>query len=154
MTVKKLPANAAHGLGKEINLAARAMRALLDSRLLHAETNFATWSVLFSLDVEGPVIQRELAQRLEVEGPTLVRRLDQLEKEGLVLRSDSPSDRRATRVALTDAGRALFKRIRSSVADTEREVVRDLAPAEVETTLRVLRHLINRCRQLTKSPNS
>jgi len=142
--------NAAHSLGREINLAARAMRALLDARLMHAQTNFATWSVLFALDLEGPMIQRDLAGRLEVEGPTLVRRLDQLEAEGLVARSDSPGDRRATRVALTDAGRSLFKKIRTSVAETETEVVGGLAAGEVETTLRVLRHLIDRCRQLTK----
>jgi DNA-binding MarR family transcriptional regulator len=99
---------------------------------------------------DAQVIQRELAQRLEVEGPTLVRRLDQLEAAGLVLRSDSPSDRRATRVALTDAGRALFKRVRSSVSNTESEVVRELQPGDVQTTLRVLRHLITKSRQLTK----
>jgi len=147
---KRLAANTAHCLGREINLAGRAMRTLLDSRLSHAKTSFATWSVLFVLDMEGPIIQRELPQRLDVEGPTLVRRLDQLEAEGLVLRSDSPSDRRATRVALTEAGRALFKRVRSSVSDTESEVIRELQPGDVETTLRVLRHLIDKSRQLTK----
>jgi MarR family transcriptional regulator for hemolysin len=147
---KRLASNGAHCLGREINLAGRAMRSLLDSRLSHAQTNFATWSVLFTLDSEGPLIQRELAQKLEVEGPTLVRRLDQLEGEGLVLRSASPSDRRATKVALTEAGRALFKRVRSAVSDTEAEVIRGLPLADVETTLRVMRHLIGKSRLLTK----
>ena len=141
-----------YSLGKEVNLAARAMRAVLDSRLGHAKTNFATWSVLLILDREGPIIQRELAGLLEVEGPTLVRRLDQLEAAGLVVRSSSPDDRRATRVALTPHGKAVFKRVRSSVSETESELVQDLDPADVETTVRVLRHLIDKCRRVLKGP--
>lgn len=147
-----MPPKTANSLGKEVNLAARAMRAVLDSRLMHANTNFATWSVLLVLDREGPVIQRELAGLLEVEGPTLVRRLDRLEAAGLVARSGTPGDRRATRIALTAQGKAMFKRVRSSVGETESELVADLDPADVETTVKVLRHLIDKCRRITKGP--
>lgn len=147
-----MPPKTANSLGKEVNLAARAMRAVLDSRLMHANTNFATWSVLLVLDREGPVIQRELAGLLEVEGPTLVRRLDRLEAAGLVARSGTPGDRRATRIALTAQGKAMFKRVRSSVGETESELVADLDPADVETTVKVLRHLIDKCRRIIKGP--
>jgi len=59
---KRSAVNPAHCLRREANLAARAMRSLLDSRLSHKNTSFATWSVLFVLDAEGPIIQRELAE--------------------------------------------------------------------------------------------
>jgi MarR family transcriptional regulator, transcriptional regulator for hemolysin len=148
---KREPVSSAHSLGRQVNHAARAMRAVLDARLATAGTNFATWTVLFVLDAEGPIIQRELAARLEVEGPTLVRRIDQLESEGLVSRKESPGDRRATLVALTDEGRALFKRVRHAVSEIQAELVSGLAPEDVATTLRVLRYLTEKCRGLTKA---
>ncbi len=147
---KKPPQKTAHSLGREINLAARGMRALLDARLHQSGTSFATWTVLFTLDSEGPVIQRQLAQRLEVEGATLVRRLDLLEAEGLVLRTDSATDRRASQVALTEKGRALFKQIRGAVSETEGKVLSDLDPRDIEITRKVLRSLIDTCRRLVK----
>ena len=151
--MKRKPAAHAPGpsLGREISIAARAMRALLDSRLVLADTSFATWTVLIGLDFKGPVIQRELAEWLEVEGPTLVRRLDQLEAQGLVRRRSRPGDRRATQVELTDAGQALFRRVRSFVADAEAELFRGLAPGDIETTFRTLRQVIERARSLTKA---
>ena len=136
----------AHVLGRELNLAAQAMRSMLDAGLEQANTNFATWRVLQALSAADHVIQRELAQTLEVEGPTLVRRLDQLEAAHLVTRTPSPSDRRATVISLTAQGEALFQRVRSSMTKMESTLLADLAPTDIAATLRVLRHLIEKSR--------
>ena len=53
----------------------------------------------------------ELSRRLMVSGGNVTGLTDQLEKEGLVARSDDPGDRRAYTVKLTPAGRALFARM-------------------------------------------
>jgi MarR family transcriptional regulator for hemolysin len=133
-------------MGRELNVAARAMRSQLDAGLKRAGISFATWRVLQALDLEGAVIQRALADALEIEGPTLVRRLDQLEAKGLVARSPSPTDRRATEVALTDKGRGLFDRVRAAMAEMEVTLLAGLERQDIDTTLRVLRLLIERCR--------
>jgi len=139
----------AHLLGREINLAAQSMRAQLDAGLERAGISFATWRVLQALDAGGSVIQRALASALEIEGPTLVRRLDQLEAEGLVARNPSAIDRRATQVALTEKGRALFRRVRTAMAEMEVTLLAGLDRKDIETTLRVLRHLIEKGRGRT-----
>jgi MarR family transcriptional regulator, transcriptional regulator for hemolysin len=135
-----------HLLGRELNLAAQAMRAMLDAGLEQANTNFATWRVLQALSTADQVIQRELAQTLEIEGPTLVRRLDQLEAAHLVTRTPSATDRRATIISLTPQGEALFQRVRTAMAKMESTLLADLPPSDVATTLRVLRHLIDKSR--------
>ena len=135
-------------LGYQVNVAARATRALLDARLAEQGVTFATWVVLVALSTRGDLIQRDLAGIVDVEGPTIVRRLDQLEAAGLVARSAAPGDRRATRVRLTESGRALYRRLRNSVEEAEVDLLREVDPADVATTQRVLREIIDRARTL------
>jgi DNA-binding MarR family transcriptional regulator len=51
---------------------------------------------------------RQLAVYAVTEQSTLSRALDQLAAEGLIRRAPDPADSRATRVQITDAGRAAF----------------------------------------------
>jgi MarR family transcriptional regulator for hemolysin len=141
-------ASLGRSLGYQVNVAARATRALLDARLAEQGVTFATWVVLVALSTRGDLIQRDLAGIVDVEGPTMVRRLDQLEAAGLVARSAAPGDRRATRVSLTEAGRALYERLRDAVEEAEVELLREVDPADVGTTQRVLRQIIDRARAL------
>ncbi|HEX7814447.1 MarR family winged helix-turn-helix transcriptional regulator [Dyella sp.] len=53
----------------------------------------------------------ELADALVIERYNLTRLVDRLEQEGLVTRARSPQDGRAAYVTITDAGRALRKRM-------------------------------------------
>ncbi|HEV2636275.1 MAG TPA: MarR family transcriptional regulator [Actinocrinis sp.] len=48
----------------------------------------------------------ELAERLHVDTPAVSRKVRQLERAGLVGRSGDQADRRASRLELTDSGRA------------------------------------------------
>jgi DNA-binding MarR family transcriptional regulator len=59
----------------------------------------------------GGLKMNELSRRMMVSGGNITGLTDQLEKEGLVMRSDDPDDRRAYTVKLTPAGRALFARM-------------------------------------------
>jgi MarR family transcriptional regulator for hemolysin len=135
-------------LGYQVNVAARATRALLDSRLAEQGVTFATWVVLIALATRGDLIQRDLAGIVGVEGPTMARRLDQLEARGLVARNPVPGDRRATRVSLTPEGQALYVRLRDAVQVAEVELVSEITPEDVAATHRVLREVIERSRAL------
>ena len=54
---------------------------------------------------------RELSQRLMVTGGNITGITDQLEIDGLVVRSQHPTDRRSFTVKLTAAGRRQFKKM-------------------------------------------
>ncbi|HTC68002.1 MAG TPA: MarR family winged helix-turn-helix transcriptional regulator, partial [Acidothermaceae bacterium] len=77
-------------LGRQINVTARAARALLDAVLTEAGTTFSSWLVLAALNARGPAIQKDLARDLDMIGPSVVERIDQLEAVGHVARSAVP----------------------------------------------------------------
>lgn len=68
-------------------------------------------TVLIVLDRFGPMTQRQLVDQLGVEPPTLSTVVRKLERGGLVTRTTSSSDARATIVELTGEGRALLPEI-------------------------------------------
>ena len=135
-------------ISRQINVAARATRSLLDAVLAGGGTTFASWTVLAALNARGPVIQKDLARSLDMIGPSIVERIDQLEHAGLAARSAVPEDRRASLVSLTDEGRALFARLHDVMQATETALTDDLDPHEVQAARRVLTHIAERARTL------
>jgi len=69
-------------------------------------------ALLYMLYAEGdPLRVTGLAELLGVDAPTVTRKVQQLEREGLVARQADASDRRATRIALTSAGRQVLESV-------------------------------------------
>lgn len=135
-------------LGARLSHAARAARSLLDARLEDAGTTAAAWFVLVRLAEYGPLIQRDLARELRVEAPTLVRQIDRLQADGLVTREPAPSDRRATLVAITDAGRARYLEVRARVLESDADLRAAFTPEQYETLYELLPLLERRAREL------
>src|ERR1700722_10564151 len=135
-------------IGRQLNVAARAARGLLDAVLHEAGTTFSSWIVLAAVHRSGPIIQRDLAQQLDMIGPSVVERIDHLESAGLVVRQPVPGDRRASRVTLTDEGRALLAQLQGVMRDTEAALTAGLSKSDVAATRRVLRHIAERARML------
>jgi DNA-binding MarR family transcriptional regulator len=62
--------------------------------------------LLYKLHASGDSLRiTDLAELLGVDAPTVTRKIQQLEREGLVTRRADLDDRRATRIKLTPAGR-------------------------------------------------
>lgn len=84
---------------------------------------YAWYDVLWGLESgsDGSRRMHELADTLAIERYNLTRLVDRLEKDGLVTRSRSSEDGRAAFVSITDAGRALRKKMwkvyQATVAD-------------------------------------
>lgn len=72
----------------------------------------------------------ELATRSDVTQPTASAAIAALESRGLVARTSDPSDRRATLIELTDAGRATFAAARAQVLAELTIVTSELTPAD------------------------
>ncbi len=58
-----------------------------------------------------PLRVTALADLLGIDAPTVTRKVQQLERDGLVSRHPDPDDGRATRIQLTPAGRRTFERV-------------------------------------------
>jgi len=83
----------------------------------------------------------ELSRRLMVTGGNVTGLTDQLEKEGLVVRTDDPHDRRAYAVKLTAVGRALFDRMATRHAQWIEELLAGLNRTEKASSYRLLAKL-------------
>jgi DNA-binding MarR family transcriptional regulator len=70
-------------------------------------------SLLVAIKYTPGVGVRELAARERVSPPALSNHVDRLERDGLVSRTPSASDRRRVGLALTDEGQRVLRRVRS-----------------------------------------
>jgi DNA-binding MarR family transcriptional regulator len=68
--------------------------------------------LLHKLAVEGDSLRvTDLSEMLGVDTPAVTRKVQQLEREGLVARRSDPEDRRASRLRITPAGRRIVERV-------------------------------------------
>ena len=85
------------------------------------------------------VRQVTVAHASGLESPSLVRLLDQLCAEGLVVRSEDPTDRRAKTLSLTPEGKALAESIEKELTSLRHVVLGHVPMADLEAALRVVR---------------
>jgi DNA-binding MarR family transcriptional regulator len=98
-------------------------------------------SVLALLVREGPQRVTALAAREHVAQPSMSVLAQRLEKRGLVQRTEDPDDRRACRVAITDAGRDLLRQRAEQRTGWLQARLDRLSPGERDAIRTALRHL-------------
>jgi DNA-binding MarR family transcriptional regulator len=64
--------------------------------------------VLHYVEAHAPLRVSELARCMALDSSTVSRHIRNLEENGYLSRTDDPNDRRATRVGLTERGRAVL----------------------------------------------
>jgi DNA-binding MarR family transcriptional regulator len=99
------------------------------------------YGVLALLAQVGPLAQIELVERLGIDRTTMVGLIDSLEGPGLVERRVDPSDRRAYRVQLTDAGRDALGGAAAAIAAAEAELFSPLGAKDWRRLHGLLRRL-------------
>lgn len=97
--------------------------------------------ILPLLEGDGVCGVRELADAAGIASPTASRTLDGLERDGLITRRPSPTDRRSVLVELTDSGRAQAEDARRVARAARLELYDRLGPGEQEEAERMLRRL-------------
>ncbi len=71
------------------------------------EITIEQWSILYHLWKEDCLSQQELCNRTFRDKPSITRLIDNLEKQKLVIRTSSKTDRRINLVCLTDNAKSL-----------------------------------------------
>lgn len=121
----------------------RRWRKMLDERLKDLGVTQARWSTMVYLEKGGEgLTQRELASLMAIENPTLVRLLDSLEQQGLIERRPCPSDRRARRLHLTNAGRAFMDDLSERAEVLREEMLEGISDKEIECTVKVFHKIL------------
>jgi DNA-binding MarR family transcriptional regulator len=102
-------------------------------------TTLPRFDLMAQLDRSGAGLRmNELSQRLMVSGGNVTGITDQLEREGLVVRTPYPGDRRALTVKLTEAGMKRFGEMAARHEQWIIELLGGLSREEKETMINEL----------------
>ena len=138
------PLSVPEQFGFELGRLSRWWRSKLDERMKPIGLTQARWIVLVHLarGADG-LLQKEVARFVGVEGPTLVRILDWLERNELIDRRTSPTDRRGKTVHLTDKGKAAMSEFDRIAAELREDLLRGIDPEMLQACIalfRTIRH--------------
>src|SRR5690606_18244792 len=96
------------------NWAARLFARAIDRRLAPLGLSSGYMPVFFALAHGEALSQKVLAARASVEQSTMANTLNRMERDGLVVRSPDPADRRSTLVSLTPAAAEKLKGVQAA----------------------------------------
>jgi DNA-binding MarR family transcriptional regulator len=103
-------------------------------RLAGVRLDRAAASLLFKLAVQGDSLRvTDLAELLGVDTPTVTRKVQQLERDGMVVRQTDPDDRRVSRIRLTPAGHRTIERMRRARRVWLEQVLHDWGDDDLST---------------------
>jgi MarR family transcriptional regulator for hemolysin len=128
-------------VGRAVASSAKVLSRAFERELAEAGGSQPVWLILLALKQQAWRTQQDLAAAVGIEGPTLTHHLDGLDKAGLIERARDPSDRRAVRVELTDAGDKLFKRLAKAAIGFDQRLRANLSDEELDEFRRVLGRL-------------
>jgi MarR family transcriptional regulator for hemolysin len=128
-------------IGLDLNRTAKTCGRAFDEALAEAGGSSSVWLVLISLKTQQHGNQRQLAESMGIQGATLTHHLNAMETDGLVTRRRDPANRRIHQVELTEAGEALFHRLRTAVMTFDQRLRSGLSTAEIETLAGLLARL-------------
>ena len=129
--------------GRDINVAAIATRGVLDKTLADVGTPFTQWVIVNRLADEGGEEPRDAA----IGAIVLNLRLSDVEAAAaLDATSDAGLIAGDATVGLTDAGRALVDRVRSTVSAGTQRIFADIPVEDLLTARRVLETVTERAR--------
>jgi MarR family transcriptional regulator, transcriptional regulator for hemolysin len=136
-----VPAPATPPLGLHLARAARSVSRAFDAALAEAGGSTPVWLILISVKTRALGTQQQLADAIGIRGATLTHHLNAMEADGLVRRRRDPGNRRISQVELTEAGDALFTRLRAAAAAFDRRLRRGLTDVDTATLAGLLERL-------------
>ena len=101
----------------------------------------AQFSVLVVIDRNPGLKQTQIADALGIKRTNFVSLVDELERRGLAERRASERDRRSSALYLTEAGRALVKKLRRMAEVHDRRVTAKIGPEGHKQLLALLREI-------------
>jgi DNA-binding MarR family transcriptional regulator len=121
--------------------AVRRARGRASAQPPESGVSLAQYHLLAPLSGGGAQTIRALAEAAGVAPPTATRMLDGLDRDGLVTRTPSATDRRCVTVDLTPAGREALERTEAAIVAGRARIADSLTEAEREQAAALLRRL-------------
>ena len=141
-------------MGMRMAMVVRQWRAIIDAAITDTGLTQSSWTVLMQLYQLGDNVSvSELAQMQGIELPPLMRTLSQLEKQGYLLRSTSPYDKRIRLLTLTAQGRLRLEELNRVSETYQHRVTCTIPEAELASFSATLNQLACNLRTIREEDN-
>ncbi|EMM7534639.1 MULTISPECIES: MarR family transcriptional regulator [Citrobacter] len=141
-------------MGMRMAMVVRQWRAIIDAAITDTGLTQSSWTVLMQLYQLGDNVSvSELAQMQGIELPPLMRTLSQLEKQGYLLRSTSPYDKRIRLLTLTAQGRSRLEELNRVIETYQHRVTCTIPEAELASFSATLNQLACNLRRIREEDN-
>ncbi|HHT0551939.1 MarR family transcriptional regulator [Klebsiella michiganensis] len=141
-------------MGMRMAMVVRQWRAIIDSAITDTGLTQSSWTVLMQLHQLGDNVSvSELAEVQGIELPPLMRTLTQLEKQGYLLRSTSPYDKRIRLLTLTAEGRAILEKLNRVIETYQQRVTETIPGAQLAAFSATLNQIASNLRTIREEDN-
>lgn len=106
-----------------------------DQIKVHGFTTTQCYTLL-EIDKSGSIPMNALSEKMNLNSSTMTRILDNLVRDGFIVRQKSPEDRRLVLVALSDKGKASAKQLNASVNGYYKKVIESIPEGRLEEVLK------------------
>jgi DNA-binding MarR family transcriptional regulator len=127
--------------GEQVLVGLWAVVRRMKATLAAAGGDPAALHVVHMVAEHGPLRLTALAERALLDASTVSRHVRSLEAAGHLARTDDPDDRRASRIAVTDSGRALLRDALDARGRVLDQALAGWAPADRATLATLLNRL-------------
>jgi MarR family transcriptional regulator for hemolysin len=128
-------------VGMNLARTAKAVTQAFDAAMVEAGGTLPVWVTLLSVKSRELANQRELAGMIGIQGATLTHHLNAMETQGLLTRRRDPDNRRVHQVVLTEAGEAMFEKLRLAAVAFDKRLRAGLDEARLAEFAEVLAKL-------------
>ncbi|HBK4599224.1 MarR family winged helix-turn-helix transcriptional regulator [Klebsiella michiganensis] len=141
-------------MGMRMAMVVRQWRAIIDSAITDTGLTQSSWTVLMQLHQLGDNVSvSELAEVQGIELPPLMRTLTQLDKQGYLLRSTSPYDKRIRLLTLTAEGHAILEKLNRVIETYQQRVTETLPEAQLAAFSATLNQIACNLRTIREEDN-
>ncbi len=141
-------------MGMRMAMVVRQWRAIIDSAITDTGLTQSSWTVLMQLHQLGDNVSvSELAEVQGIELPPLMRTLTQLEKQGYLLRSTSPYDKRIRLLTLTAEGRSRLEELNRVIESYQQRVTETIPEAQLAAFSATLNQIACNLRTIREEDN-
>lgn len=141
-------------MGMRMAMIVRQWRAVIDDAILDTGLTQSSWTVMMQLEQLGENVSvSELAEVQGIELPPLMRTLTQLEKQGYLLRTTSPYDKRIRLLTLTPEGKAVLKTLTRVIEEFQTRVSQNIAPEHLDIFSATLNQIACNLRTIREDDN-
>ena len=125
------------------NHLARLFAIGLQRRIDHLGITTGQFPALLALFEKDGQTQRELIGQIDVEQATLANTLGRMERDGLIIREDHPTDGRAKVIRLTERARGLRAAAAEAAMAQNKLALSGLSEAERQTFVELMQRVID-----------